>query len=185
MKIPIALSTATLLALAAYAHVGAAQHSGSKPSQKYPLWNFDERGCRAKGRLQDLDYCSSHLMDEIIKDGKAAIPVLISQLTETRPTPKPIYDYWSLTTSGDVAYFILNDLFTDSDWKTFNMPGLEALHDKDCHSYAEDCWRVFLKKHGRKFVRDQWRAAWAKNADRVYWDDNARCYRISSETKRN
>jgi hypothetical protein len=155
------------------------------PKQKtYPLWDFDEQGhtCRAKGRLQDLNYCVSHLMDRIVADGKNAIPVLISQLRETRPTKEPIYDYWALTTSGDVAYFILNDLFTDSDWKTFNMPGLEALNDP-CRSYAEDCWNIFLKKHGRKFVQVQWLAVWNKNKDRVFWDEKARCFRVSSQPK--
>jgi hypothetical protein len=168
-----------------FVNAAEAQQPASKSPHRYPLWDFDEDGCRAKGRLQDLDYCASHLMDRIIKDGKGAIPVLISQLRDTRATPRPIYDYWALTTSGDIAYFILNDLFTDADWKTFNMPGLEALYDKDCHSYAEDCWRTFLKKHGRKFVQDRWMAAWNKNKDRIYWDDKARCYRLSSQPKQN
>jgi len=117
-------------------------------------------------------------MDKIVADGKGAIPVLISQLRDARPTKEPIYDYWSPTTAGDVAYFILNGLFTDSDWKTFNMPGMDALNDKACQSYAEDCWQRFLKKHGRKFVQDQWLAAWKKNKDRVYWNEEARCFRL-------
>ena len=117
-------------------------------------------------------------MDKIVADGKGAIPALISQLRDAGPTKEPIYDYWSPTTAGDVAYFILNDLFTDSDWKTFNMPGMDALNDKACQSYAEDCWQRFLKKHGRKFVQDQWLAAWKKNKDRVYWNEEARCFRL-------
>lgn len=152
--------------------------------KRFPLWKFDEKPgmCRAKGRLQDKEYCSSKLMDKILAQGKDAIPILISQLTETRPTKEPIYDYWSLTTSGDVAYFILTDLFTDSDWKTFNMPGLEGLKD-DCKENAENCWRDFLEKHGRKFVQDQWLAAWNANKDRVYWDDTARCFRVRAVSK--
>jgi hypothetical protein len=128
--------------------------------KRFPLWNFDEVSytCRAKGRLQDKDYCESKLMDKIVASGKAAIPILITQLTETRATKTPIYDYWSETTSGDVAYFILNDLFTDSDWKTFNMPGLKGLKD-NCNDAAETCWRRFLRKHSRKFVQEQWLAA--------------------------
>jgi hypothetical protein len=163
-----------------YAQGPANQH------KRYPLERFDEQGhtCRAKGRLQDRDYCASHLMDQIVSDGKNAIPVLISQLLDTRQTKEPIYDYWSLTTAGDVAYFILNDLFTDSDWKTFNMPGLEELDNRACKSYAEDCWDQFLKKHGRKFVQTQWQIAWNKYKDRVYWDETARCFRVSPEAKR-
>ena len=167
---------------------GVALHSMASQSARtkhkvYPLWDFDEEGpsCRAKGRLQDVGYCNSHLMAQIIADGKDAIPILIWQLRDTRSTKEPIYDYWSLTTAGDIAYFMLNDLFTDSDWKTFNMPGLEALQNKDCHGTAEDCWRIFLKTHGRKFVQDQWLAAWNKNKDRINWDEKNRCFRLSRQ----
>jgi hypothetical protein len=160
----------------------AAQSSLKKP-KAYALLDFDEQGgtCRAKGRLQDLGYCDSNLMNQIVADGKDAIPVLISQLRDTRPTKKPIYDYWSPTTAGDIAFFILHDLFTDADWKSFTMPGLELPFD-NCGSYAEDCWQKFLKKHGRKFVQDQWLAAWKKNKERIYWDDKSRCFRLSSQT---
>jgi hypothetical protein len=172
---------ALLLSSVASTHA-AGQTSAPKP-KKFPLWNFDEMNfsCRAKGRLQDKGYCASKLMDRIVAQGKSSIPVLISQLTETRKTKEPIYDYWSFTTSGDVAYFILTDLFTDSDWTTFNMPGLDALKDK-CDASAETCWRSFLKKHGRKFVQDQWLAAWDANNGRVHWDEQARCFRVSAKT---
>jgi hypothetical protein len=178
------LLIATYIALGGFASATFAGQSGQPRPKAYPLWAFDEFGhtCRDKGRLQDRDYCASHLMDQIISDGKDAIPVLISQLRERRRTKEPIYSYWSLTTAGDVAYFILTDLFTDSDWKTFNMPGLESLNDK-CHSYAEDCWQMFLKKHGRKFVQDRWLAAWKKNQDRVYWNEEARCFRLYPRPK--
>jgi hypothetical protein len=159
--------------------ITGAQFALKKP-KAYPLWEFDEQGptCRMKDRLQDRDYCASHLMDRIVADGKEAIPILISQLRETRHTKKPIYDYWSLTTGGDIAFFILTDLFRDSDWVTFNMPGVQSPY-ANCHSDSEDCWRRFLKKHGRKFVQDQWLAAWKENKDRIYWDDTARCFRVS------
>jgi len=183
-RVGFVLLISTCLAFGGFASVPLASQSGQPQPKAYPLWAFDEisRTCRAKGRLQDRDYCNSHLMDQIVSDGKAAIPALISQLRDTRPTNEPIYDYWSRTTAGDVAYFILNDLFTDSDWKTFNMPGLESFNDR-CHSHAEDCWQIFLKKHGRKFVQDQWLAAWQKNKDRVYWNEQARCFRLYPQSK--
>ena len=90
-------------------------------------------------------------MDKIVADGMPAIPILISQLTDPRKTKKPIYDYWGQTTAGNIAYFILNDLFTDSNRTIFNLPNLEALKN-DCNGPAETCWRRFLKKHGRKFA---------------------------------
>jgi len=151
---------------------------------EFRLWEFDEisHTCRAKGRLQDRGYCDSRMMDRIVAQGKTAIPILISQLTDAHRTKEPIYDYWSYTTAGDIAYFILNDLFTDSDWSTFNMPGLEALNEK-CDDAAETCWRRFVTRHGRKFVQDRWLSAWSANKDRVYWDEAARCFRLSPKTK--
>ncbi|HVP46052.1 MAG TPA: hypothetical protein VMT32_05695 [Bryobacteraceae bacterium] len=174
-------SIAALL-LAALASGNSAGQTPRPKVKEFPLWKFDKMTtyptCRAKGRLQDKGYCESKLIDQIIAQGKASIPVLISQLTDTRTTEQPIYDFWSYTTAGDIAYFILTSLFTDSDWKTFNMSGLESLNEP-CDEPAETCWRKFLGDHGRKFVQDRWRAAWNANADRVYWDENARCFRLS------
>jgi hypothetical protein len=179
-RISAILSTA-IFSLAMLASTTAPGQSANPMPKRYPLWNFDEvQGtCRAKGRLQDKEYCGSKMMDKIVADGKLAIPILISQLTDPREPKKPIYDYWGQTTAGDIAYFILNDLFTDSNWTTFNMPGLEALKD-DCNGPAETCWRKFVREHGRKFVQDQWLAAWKANKDRVYWDEQARCFRLSA-----
>jgi hypothetical protein len=112
-----------------------------------------------------------------VAQGKAAIPILISQITDTRETPRPIYDYWDSTTAGDVAAFLLSDLFTDSDWKTFNMPGLESLHEA-CHDPSWVCWHRLVRKHGRKFIQDKWLAAWNANKDRVYWNEEGRCFRL-------
>ena len=175
--------SAAVLLLVVLATTTALGQSTTPMPKRYPLSNFDEAEgmCRAKGRLQDKDYCGSKMMDKIVADGKPAIPILISQLTDPQETKKPIYDYWGQTTAGDIAYFILNDLFTESNWTTFNMPGLQALKD-DCNGSSETCWRGFLKKHGRKFVQDQWLTAWKANKDRVYWDERAQCFRLSGGT---
>jgi hypothetical protein len=49
-------------------------HAQTK-SGKYPLTQFDNYGCMAKGRFQD---CSGTVMQQILSDGKDAIPILIS-----------------------------------------------------------------------------------------------------------
>ena len=186
LKARSTLSIAVALLLMTLAGRNAAGQTAPPKAKEFPLWKFDEMTadhmCRAKGRLQDKGYCNSKLMDQIIAQERASIPVLISQLTDTRRTQEPIYDYWSYTTAGDIAYFILTDLFTDSDWNTVNMPGLELLNHK-CDAAAETCWRKFLRKQGRKFVQDQWLAAWNANEDRVYWDETARCFRVSSNAR--
>jgi hypothetical protein len=151
----------------------------NKPELKeLQLWKFDEVGCRAKGRLQDKDYCKSAVIDQIIAQGKGSIPILISQITDTRPMKEPIYDFWGPMTVGDVAYLVLMSLSLDSDWKTLTMPGLKQI-DLDCGASSEQCYRQLLEKHGRKFIQDQWLAAWNANKKRVYWDVKARCFRVS------
>src|SRR5229473_3451615 len=155
-----------------------------KIKKNYPLWAFDEQGgtCRSKGRLQDHEYCVSHLMDRIVADGKDAVPILISQLGRTRATKQPIYDYWNLPTEGDIAYFILMDFFTAPDG-VFQMPGLESIRLNCKDTDSETRWRAILKKRGRKSVQDQWLAAWEKNKDRVYWNEQSRCFRLDPQSK--
>lgn len=67
-----------------------------------------------KGRLQDV---ASPQSTRIIELGKKAIPLLIACLTDETETRKPIEDYWPVTTVGDIAFFLLCDLFTDSSWQ--------------------------------------------------------------------
>lgn len=120
-------------------------------------------------------------MQQILAGGKASIPILISQLTDAGHTREPIEDYWAETTSGDIAYIVLTDLFTDSDWKTFNMPGVPdwTAVSSGCHSDAETCWRAYLKKHGRKSIQDAWLHAWSRYKDQIFWEPTARCFRLS------
>jgi hypothetical protein len=115
MRIGTILSTAVFSVAILVSTAAQSQNTTHKP-QAFPLWQFDEAEgtCRAKGRLQDKGYCVSKMMDEIVAQGKAAIPILISQLTDARETKRPIYDYWGQTTAGDIAYSVLNDLFKDS-----------------------------------------------------------------------
>jgi hypothetical protein len=150
--------------------------------REFSLANFDEIGCRAKGRLQDKDYCKSTVVDQILSQGNDAIPILISQITDTRPTKEPIYDFWGPMTVGDVAYLVLGSLFLDADWKTRTMPGLKRI-DLDCGAASFQCYQILLKKHGRKFIQNEWLAAWNANKDRVYWDARARCFRLAENTK--
>ncbi len=134
--------------------------------------------CRAKGRFQDKEYCSSPVIDQIVSDGKDSIPILISQLADEHRTPQPAYDFWNYTTIGDIAEFVLDNLFTDSDSTTFTMPGLNWVR-RDCHGEAaEQCWREFVQRHGRHFVQQQWSAAWNMHKNEIYWDAKARCFRV-------
>lgn len=165
-----------LLFFAGIAATGQAQHS----PHKFDLTKVDNTGCQAKGRTQD---CSGKVMSQILAGGKDSIPILISQLTDTGHTKEPIEDYWAETSSGDVAYIVLTDLFTDEDSEAFNMPDVPgwAAVSRDCHNNSETCWREYLKKHGRKSVQDAWLQAWSTYKDQIYWDSLARCFRVSKK----
>jgi hypothetical protein len=130
-----------------------------------------------KGRVQDHEYCPSRFPDRIIAQGTAAIPLLISRITDARRTKRPQFPYWSYTANGDVAYFILMDLFRDSDWASATLPGLPDLTCNESEP-TETCWREFLKEHGREYVRRKCLEAWEANKARVYWDENSRCFRV-------
>jgi hypothetical protein len=149
-------------------------------SAKYPLTQFDNEGCMAKGRVQD---CSGAVMQQILADGKNAIPILISQLTETAKTKKQVADYWSDTRSGDVAFVVLNDLFTESDLRTFEMPGVPdwSTVQKGCNGASKACWNAYLHKQGRVSIMRAWQRAWDLQKDQVYWDAKARCFRVSKD----
>jgi hypothetical protein len=163
---------------------------GQGPPQKlkwFPLQGYDwapESPCHdSKGRLQDQGPCQPKVMDQIIAAGTDAVPILISQIADARELKYPTFAFWNgRMTYGDLAAFILDDLFTDSDWQSFNMQGLEELRPK-CESSAEQCWHRLIKQHGRKFVQDKWLAAWRANKDRVYWDMQARCFRLSPKAQ--
>lgn len=160
----------------AFTFVLAGQNEMTQP--KYPLTQINNEGCMAKGRVQD---CRGTVMQRILGDGRAAIPVLISQLTETTRTKYEVADYWVDSRSGDVAYIILVDLFTDSDLHTFELPdALDwAAVMRGCDSTAQGCWDRYLRKHGRRSVQRTWMRAWNLHKDKAYWDNKEQCFRIS------
>ena len=147
---------------------------------KYQLTQFDNSGCEAKGRVQD---CSGKVMQQILADGKGAIPILISQLTETTRTKEQIADYWTDTRSGDVAFIVLTDLFTNADGNKFEMPGVPdwPVLMNGCTSTAQGCWNHYLRKHGRMSVRNAWMRDWESRKGQIYWDTTARCFRVSKK----
>jgi hypothetical protein len=145
---------------------------------RFALDRFVNESCRGTGRLQECD--QNPVTKQILLAGSLAIPVLISQLDETIRTKKPIEDFWSYTTSGDVAFIILTDLFTDKDGKSFTMPGVPNWDQimAGCNGNAEACWRDYAYKKGVRSLQQSWRTAWEANRDRVVWDDGAQCFRL-------
>jgi hypothetical protein len=153
--------------------------SGQTPARAktYPLFGWSNVSCGAKGRFQDLDYCGSAVIDQIVSDGKLAIPVLISQITDARLLAKPAYNFWPKMRTGELAYLILSDLFLDDTWKKSTMPDL--FPSQECHEPGWVCWEVFRKTHSLQRLQARWTEFWKANQDKVYWDGKARCYRLT------
>lgn len=146
-------------------------------SAKFPLASFENTNCHLKGRSQD---CPGKVMAEILTKGKDSIPILISQLTDSERTKKPIEDQWSYTDSGDVAYIVLISLFTthDGDFNLPDVPTWKAVI-KGCNSSVEGCWREYVKKNGRESVQQAWMKAWNLHKSQISWDPKERCFRVA------
>ena len=164
---------AILALLVASASTVWAQTASPKP---YPLHTWKNVTCRAKGRFQDRDYCSSKIMDQIVADGKSSIPILISQITDARWIAEPIEDFWPRIQVGDLVYFILSDLFLDDTWTKRTMP--ELFTGPTCEDPSWVCWANFRKAHSLATIQAKWRNFWNANKDRIYWDEKARCFRL-------
>ena len=172
-----------LLLCASICKCSPLQVSGGCSQQGYfDLAHFDERPstCRAKGRLQDKEYCDSKTMNVIVCEGKAAVPTLIKALTDQTNLSTPILDYWSNMTVGDVAYLVLLSLFTDADWRTITVK--EIPRGTGCIADAQTCWHRFLRTHSRRLIKEQWQALWEADQARLYWDDKNLCFRLEKET---
>lgn len=146
-------------------------------TKAYALSTWKNMTCRAKGRLQDREYCASAVMDQIVSDGTSAIPILISQITDPRWIAEPVYDFWPRIRAGELAYFILGGLFVDDTWQKGTMPPL--FPQPHCDDASWVCWARFRKAHSLADLQAHWMKFWADNKDRIYWDEKARCFRLS------
>ena len=152
----------------------------SHPTKRYALSTWNNDTCRAKGRFQDREYCGSAVMDEIVADGTEAISALISQITDTRMIKRPVYDFWPQIRTGELAYFILANLFVDDTWEKVTMPELFPIQPCDEPSWV--CWANFRKRHSLKELQSVWMKFWLANRKNIYWDDKARCFRLRSKS---
>jgi len=116
-------------------------------------------------------------MDQIVADGKTAIPVLISQITDSRWIAEPVYDFWPRIRTRELAYFILGNLFIDDSWQNSTMPSL--FPEKHCDAPSWVCWARFRKEHSLKDLQAHWMEFWKANKERISRDDKARCFRLA------
>ena len=136
-----------------------------------------------KGRVQDGEYNDLAVVKRLIQQGKEAIPYLISKLDDETRIEGHVIDYWSEVRVADVALIILTDFFTDSGWQNTTVVGvgwdefLERGVNRDLT--GEQVLRNYISKHGRKAIKDRWQALWREYSDRLFWDENDRCFRVT------
>jgi hypothetical protein len=137
----------------------------------------------SKGRVQDSEYNDLAVVKRLTQQGKGAIPYLISKLDDETRIEGHVIDYWSEVRVADVALIILTHFFTDSSWQNTTVPGvgwdefLERGVDRDLT--GEQVLRNYISKHGRKAIKDRWHALWQEYRDRLFWDENERCFRVT------
>jgi hypothetical protein len=137
-----------------------------------------------KGRLQEV---GSPQATRIIELKKRAILLLIACLTDETQTTESIEDYWPVTSVGDIAFFLLCDLFTDSSWQRSTITDVvnwKTLQRADPHEASPNAWYSFIKKHGRKHVQDIWYKRWKEEEQAIFWDETERCFKIDTEASR-
>jgi hypothetical protein len=137
-----------------------------------------------KGRLQDAGSLQATRITEL---NKKAISLLIACLTDETQTKEPIEDYWPVTTVGDIAFFFLCDLFTDSSWQHSTIDGVvnwKTLEAEYPNEAAFNSWYSYLKKHGRKHVQNIWYKRWEQIKRDAVWDQKEQCFKIDANAAR-
>ena len=135
-----------------------------------------------KGRVQDRDYNNLPVVENLIAHGREAVPFLIGKLDDETEIKDHVFDDWSDVRVGDVAFAILTDFFTDPTWQKTTIPGVayDTFLGRKPNSdvTGEQLLRNYIAKHGRHDITTRWRAIWAQYQDRLYWDENDRCFKL-------
>ena len=190
MKIGILILTA-LLVIAACGDdrvpVVAEPTITSEPTPKpvLELLDLTETPPLTKGRFQDgetADGRPNHLAKAIVAQGKNAIPFLIGKLDDETELPRPVTNFWYRQFVGDVALIILIDLFQDRSEVNSTIPGFgwdEFLErGGDGTLMGEEVLRRYIRKHGRKTIKQRWQKMWDQNKDKIFWDERCYCFKL-------
>lgn len=164
-------------------HMAKAAAVAEHEHEKFDLTKLKAvAGCLAKGRFQDKEYNdSSAVVEQIISGGKRSIPVLIEMIPNSTKTDKPVFCFWPETTIGDLAFFMLADLFLDASWQHSTVPGAslqELLGPEPKGTPYWEHYRAYLQKHGRRELEKKWKKIWIKYENKVEWDPNDRCFKL-------
>lgn len=136
-----------------------------------------------KGRVQDKDYNQLPVVEQLTALGKQSIPFLIGKLDDETKIKNHVLDYWSEVRVGDVALIILTDFFMDKDKKTSAIADFEwdkfLQRGNNREITGEQVLRNYIKKYGRKKIKQRWQEIWNKHQAQIYWDENERAFKIA------
>lgn len=132
--------------------------------------------------------------EQLLRLRAKAIPALIACLADGRSTI--VYGArWAQPSVGMVAFSMLWDLFTACDnhrdgYGEDCRPSIDGvitwndLCDEGPSDVVAPCgagWEDHLKKHGRRSIQRSWQKAWTENKDRIYWDEPAKCFKLTKK----
>ena len=104
-------------------------------------------------------------MEEIISGGKQSIPVLVEMIPNSTKTDEPVFCFWPETRIGDLAFFMLSDLFLDLSWQHSTVLGAslqELLGPEPKGTPYWEHYRAYLERHERRKLQQKWKRIWTK-----------------------
>jgi hypothetical protein len=122
--------------------------------------------CRRLPEVKEIPFKGEHVNDEayneIVSQGKAAIPCLIEKITDTTrmkdPRSAPTYSDFRV---GDLAFFLLVEI-TKTPFEQM-LPDLAKSRMKNDGVYAY--FEYVERPDNRKALQAKWKEWWAKNRD--------------------
>ena len=158
------------------------------PSPKPHLDEIDisKMGALGPTRMQtdmtDAEGNQNWILDALIANGKDSIPFLINQLDDETKIERRIIPFFYQQSVGDLALVILSQLFVDESERRSTVPGfwwddfLERGNDRTL--MAEEVLRRYIRKNGRKKIKERWQEMWGNNREKIFWDQRCNCFKL-------
>ncbi len=54
----------------------------------------------------------------------------------------------------------------------------ESIQSESPDQPAEQAWRNYVAKHGRKHIQEQWQKMWSEKESSIYWDESEQCFKV-------
>jgi hypothetical protein len=54
----------------------------------------------------------------------------------------------------------------------------ESIQSESPDQPAEQAWRNYVAKHGRKHIQEQWQKMWSEKESSIYWDESEQKFKV-------